>query len=311
MVVATIGSKDFRAKLDTALPKGVDADRFTRMTITALQANPDLLEADKDSLYLAILQCAQTGLPPDGKQAALVVFNTNVGNKQNARWIKKVQFMPMVTGIINKLGEIGIKCDTAVVHANDAFEWEQGDEPKIRHKPAQLGSDRGEMIGAYAILRPKGGDVYHEVMDASQIEAVRAQSRAPNSLMWSQFKSEGWRKTVLRRCAKRVPMPFDEALEKTLEADNATFEMGEPAKTGAEPAKDPTIVAEQSQPPQALEQTPGETLEMRVEQPAEAQVQSEESEDPAPPSERKQAPPARPRALSAVVATQSGSEDIF
>ena len=77
MVVATIGSKDFRAKLDTALPKGVDADRFTRMTITALQANPDLLEADKDSLYLAILQCAQTGLPPDGKQAALVVFNTN------------------------------------------------------------------------------------------------------------------------------------------------------------------------------------------------------------------------------------------
>jgi len=325
MVVATISSKEFKARVAASLPKNVDADRFTRMTITALQNSPELLDADKDSLYLAILKCAETGLSPDGKESALVVFNTKVGDN---RWIKKVQFMPMVTGIIKKLGEVGVSVQTETVHEFDFFEYEAGDNPKIVHKPAKLGTDRGIMLGAYAILRMEGiAEPFREVMDSKAIEAVRAQSRSPNGLMWTKFPGEGYRKTVLRRCAKRIPMKFDETVQRTLEADNATFEMepaAEPTETPARP-DDPKVVAE-------LEQTIGNTLQStlpaqpetvvqesakpatrRPRQTQKPQPEPEESENPAPRDATPPAPaqPARPAALAAVAAIQDDDEDIF
>jgi recombination protein RecT len=336
MVVATISSPEFKAKVATSLPKGIDLDRFTRMTMTAIQSKPELLEADKDSLYLAILQCAQTGLSPDGKESALVVFNTKVGNNQ---WVKKVQFMPMVTGIIKKLGEVGVKCDTNVVYENDLFDYEAGDDERITHKPAKLGTDRGLMIGCYAILRVQGIDTpYREVMSSADVEAVRRQSRAPDSLMWTQFASEGYRKTVLRRCAKRIPMKFEESLEATLNADNETFDMTPQAATEAAPA-----AAEAPQPAQieqvnqqtddrvVASQTPPEAAKRSRKTPAPAAPEpvaaAEESENPAPREERRApepaapapaaantrapAQPARPAALAAVVDATDDNEDIF
>lgn len=331
MVVATISSPQFKDRVKASLPKNVDPDRFTRMTITALQNAPELLEADKDSLYLAILKCAETGLSPDGKESALVVFNTKVGDN---RWIKKVQFMPMVTGIIKKLGEVGVSVQTETVHEFDFFEYEAGDNPKITHRPAKLGQDRGMMLGAYAILRMEGiSEPYREVMDAKSIEVVRGQSRAPNSLMWTKFPGEGYRKTVLRRCAKRIPMKFDETVQRTLDADNATFEMEstpELATPDLVPAE--KVVA-------ALEQTKGQTLQQSVPaqsaqpesqpQPESNETQAkprqrraskpspeqppEESENPAPRDATPPEPvqPARPRGLAAVVSNADDDEDIF
>lgn len=323
VIVSTVNSPEFQAKMSASLPKGVNADRFSRMTITALQAKPELLEADKDSLYLAILQCAQTGLAPDGKKAALVVFNTNVGGKGKPdRWVKLVQFMPMVTGIIEKLGEVGVKCDTATVHENDVFEWEQGDNPKIVHKPAKLGTERGVTIGAYAILKLKGGEPYHEVMDTKEIEAVRKQSKSPNSLMWTQFYGEACRKTVLRRCAKRIPIPYDESVERTLEADNATFDLDPPGAT-TEPKADPTVVAEQTKQPAQVEQAKAENDPQAIQQSMpkqQVEAQPEESENPAPQEEPKKAaatkPPAqsapkRPKVLETVAQASDDNEDIF
>ena len=262
VVLRSLVSADFQSKLSTSLPKGIDQDRFTRVTITALQKNPDVLQGDRNSLYLAVLACAQAGLEPDGKEAALVRFGP------------EVQFMPMVGGIIKRLGACGITADTQVVHANDLFDVEFGDAPAITHKPPKLGQERGAMIGAYAILRGPNGSVWREVMDAAQIEAVKNQSRAKNGLLWTKFESEAWRKTVLRRCAKRVAMPLDVLAERTLAADDASFDMNESITPAPGPESDPTVVAEQQ-----LDRAADE--------------------------------PKRPAGLAAVVATPSSPEDIF
>ncbi len=291
MIVSVVASKDFQAKLAVSLPKHVDADRFTRMTITAIQGNPDLLNADKESLYLAILQCAQTGLSPDGKKAALVVFNTNVGTKQNPRWIKKVQCLPMIAGIIDKLAEVDIKCDSSVVYANDEFEWEEGDVPYIKHKPAKLGTARGEIIGAYAILRVNGGEAYREVMDREQIERVRSQSRGESSLMWTKFYEEACRKTVLRRCAKRVPMKQEESVLRTLEADDAAFTF-------------PQLSEPENQ--QAISQTPQQDAPQ--EQPAD-KVEAPSPE--ARPETLQKTAQARPRGLQEVLEHRGKASEIF
>jgi recombination protein RecT len=271
LVAKTLQSDGFQTKIQQALPPGLSKDRFTRAAITAIQKNPSIVEGEKSSLYSALVESAQVGLMCDGKQAALVIFNTNAAGKgQPARWVKKVQFMPMVGGIILNLGRVGATVDSQVVHANDEFNVEFGDDPKIHHRPASLGTDRGEMIGAYAIIT-KDGVKYREVMDKAQIEAVRAQSKAKESLMWTQFASEGWRKTVLRRCSKRVPI-VDEIVARTLEADDKTFSFDEDEMPPVDPE---SVVSEQ------------------------------ESENPAPPvaSEKKPASTtARPRALAAALA---------
>jgi recombination protein RecT len=238
LVAQTLVSTDFQAKLKQALPKSISPDRFTRCVITAIQANPGIVEGEKSSLYSSIVQAAQAGINLDGKEGALVIFNTKQGNN----WVKKVQFMPMVGGIIKRLGGAGISVDTQVVHANDTFDVEYGDNPRITHKPPPLGTDRGEMIGAYAICKTRTGEVYREIMDKEQIAAVRSQSRAADSLMWTKFASEAWRKTVLRRCAKRIPI-LDDLTNRTMDADDQSFEFAESDIPSVDPE---SVVSEQS-----------------------------------------------------------------
>lgn len=258
-VSAVIAHEDFKQKIREALPKAMEqgTDRFTRCVLTALQVNPDIIEGDPSTLYTAVLKAANDGLNLDGKEAALVIFNTNVARKNEPpKWIKKVQYMPMVGGIIKRLGEVGFSVDSQVVHEMDTFHYRLGDDAMIEHSPPALGQPRGKMIGAYVIIKRKSdNEVYREVMDEAQIEAVRSQSRNQDSLMWTKFASEGWRKTVTRRCAKRIPF-VDERLNSILEADNEGFEFDEdvpvpPVKAAAAPApppardKDPTVVSTQ------------------------------------------------------------------
>lgn len=256
-VVTVLKSDAFQKSIQQALPPGLSKDRFTRAAITAIQKTPSIVECDKNSLYSALVESAQCGLMCDGKQAALVSFNTNVGTRDKPRWIKKAQFMPMVGGIILNLGRVGATVDSQVVHANDEFMVEFGDDPKIIHHPAKLGTPRGDMIAAYAIIT-KDGVKYREVMDKEQIEAVRKQSKAADSLMWTQFASEGWRKTVLRRCSKRVPI-VDELVAKMMEADDKTFSFDDDEMPPVDPE---TVVASQGEsenpePPEAAKPANG------------------------------------------------------
>jgi recombination protein RecT len=59
-----------------ALPAHVTVEKFTRVALTAINSNPDLRQADHRSLFGAITKLAQDGLLPDGREAALVIFNT-------------------------------------------------------------------------------------------------------------------------------------------------------------------------------------------------------------------------------------------
>jgi phage RecT family recombinase len=121
-VCTTIQTPEFKSKLAQALPPGVSVDRFTRVTLTAIQQNPAVVNGDRASLYNAVTRCAQDGLLPDGKQAALVMF----GNA--------VQYMPMIGGLRNIAAKHGIAMATGVVHKNDSFEYELGIEPRMVHK---------------------------------------------------------------------------------------------------------------------------------------------------------------------------------
>lgn len=182
-------------QFEAALPAGISAERFSRVVVTALQANPKLLEVDRNTLWQACMRCAQDGLLPDAREASLVIY----GNR--------AQYLPMYGGIIKKLQsskEI-IELYAHLVYEHDEFTFLQGDDEKIIHSPQVFG-DRGRFLGAYAIAKTLNRGIYREFLTAEQINKIRSSSRASGKGPWVDWFEEMVKKTVIRRLAKRLPM---------------------------------------------------------------------------------------------------------
>lgn len=141
---------EMKSNLAQALPAGIAADRFIRVTLTAIQLQPELLECERKSLLLACLRAANDGLMPDGREGAFVVY------KDKKRGVKTVSWLPMYQGLLKKVRNTGelVTISANVVYSKDQFDYELGDNERIVHKPA-IG-DRGTPIAAYAIAHLKG-----------------------------------------------------------------------------------------------------------------------------------------------------------
>lgn len=211
-------STDFKS----ALPPHITPEKFMRVVTTAAIQNPELLNADRGSLFMSALAAAQDGLLPDKKESAFVVFNTKV----NGQYVKKVQYMPMVAGIFKKIrnSKDVASISAHAVFTNDEFDYELGDNEFIKHKPAM--DERGEFKCVYAIAKLKdGGDPIREVMSKSDIEKVRSVSKSKDGGTWTDWYEEMAKKTVIRRLSKRLPMSAE--VEQMFERDNNDFDFSQ------------------------------------------------------------------------------------
>lgn len=192
-----------------ALPDDVHREPFARALKTALISKPELLKADRASLYLAILNAAQLGLVPDGRQGAIVVYGD------------KAQFLTMIGGVRDTLAKYGWMLQTSVVYEADAFSFDEAAQ-RVMHVPPRLGSDRGPIIGAYAQATHKDGRQMAEVMSLADIHLVRDKSGRKNPA-WSDKQSypRMVEKTPGHRLAKKLPLdPKDrERVDRVLAAE--------------------------------------------------------------------------------------------
>lgn len=202
-------------EFEAALPKHVSVEKFTRVAMTAIQNTPALQNADRRSLFGAIVRLAQDGLLPDGREAAIVMFGD------------KAQAMPMIAGVLKKIRQSGqvAKVSAHVVHENDHFVWKLGFDESVEHNPPALDQSRGKAIGAYATAVLTDGSQLLEVMSLEEIERVRRVSRASGKGPWVEWWGEMARKTVMRRLSKRLPMSTD--LEDAFDRDE-TLARNEP-----------------------------------------------------------------------------------
>lgn len=209
-----------RDEVAKALPKGVDPDRFIRTAITTVQMRPDLLEANRSSLFGACMQAAKDGLLPDDKEATIQIYNTNVGTKQNPNWQKVATYMPMVRGIVDLMYKAGaLKVDAAAVYERDHFVWYRGDDDRIEHRPDYLSADPGPVVAVYAIVKLASGETKREVMPRRDIEKVREASKQSNSGPWVKWYDQQAIKSVLKRVYKQMPRG-DVHLERLFQNDN-------------------------------------------------------------------------------------------
>ncbi len=224
------------------LPAHIPAERFKRVVLRAVQKTPDLLVADRASLLSAAMDAATDGLLPDGREGAIVVFNTKVRRDGKDIWIKKCQWMPMLQGLLKKVRNSGELRSITVelVYGGDAFRyWVDEGGPHLNYEAADR-PNKDEFRRAFAVAVTKDGS-YIEVMDAQEIDDVQSVSRSKDregnpTGPWRDWWGEMVKKTVLRRLIKRLPLSTD--LDDLIRRDDALYDLdGSSDKPRVEPAK--------------------------------------------------------------------------
>jgi phage RecT family recombinase len=220
------------------LPPNVDRQRFKASCMTAVMKNPSLLQADRTSLMMACIQSANAGILPDGREGAIVVFKDWKTKKLMA------QFMPMVSGIVRRLRELGdlTSISAYCVYEGDQFSIDLGDDAKIIHKVDPTGSrDAANIIAAYAIFKNGDEVVHREIMTKEEIKQIRGVSRAKDGQAWKDWFGEMARKSVVRRGSKAVPLSVEGA--RIIEVDDqwTDFSMKETKAVEHNPLEDDDI----------------------------------------------------------------------
>lgn len=229
-----------RDKIAKALPAHIPAERFCRVAQFAL-SRPQIVEIaasekGQESIVDALLKAATDGLLLDGREAALVPYRTE---KHGAL----VQYQSMVAGIMKRARNSGEIADvlSQVVYADDEFILDfvpAAGTPPIVHRPA-LGQSRGELLGAYALVRLRDGTYTQpEWMSRDQINQImqrtRSRDRSGNIAgPWKTDYPEMARKTVIRRAAKSWPTSTDRDGRDLMDVVSAGDELFELAPDGA------------------------------------------------------------------------------
>ncbi len=250
--------KDLEAsknEIARVLPPHVPIERFVRVALTTCQLNPQLFETcERKSLMGSFMKCAQDGLIPDGREAAIVPFKG------------QATYLPMIAGVLKKLRNSGelLSISVHVVYQKDKFDYSLGDEEHIHHTP-YLDDDPGAEKLAYAVVKTKDGGIYREVMTRKEIEKVRNVSRASNGPAWTQWWGEMAKKTVIKRLAKRLPSSADVddfiQRDNEIEVDPATLR---PANGKVVEDVQPTPGTPNDNPPQTQTQKLKDDLKAKV-----------------------------------------------
>lgn len=218
-------------QIQMVLPSHITVEKFQRVLMAAVKADPELLRADRRSLLNACEKCAIDGLIPDKREAALVVFKRNYKDGQGA-WQQalEVAYMPMVYGLRKKILQSGEITDITckVVYRAEveqgAFIYEEGTERMLRHRPllemSREQTTDDQIVAAYSMATYKDGSKSYEVMRRFEIDEVRECSQTgatkdkkgnprKSSGPWVDWFGEQAKKTVMRRHSKSLPMSSD------------------------------------------------------------------------------------------------------
>ncbi len=212
-----------------ALPPHITIQRFKSILSWAVLADPGLLAADRVSLFEACLAAANDGLVPDKREGALVIYKTKIKENGKDVWIKKVQWMPMVRGIINKIYNTGqvrsVSLD--IVYGGDEFRyWTDDQGEHLEHFPAE-NRDKYVLRRVYALVVMKDGAVFAEPLDMEEVQKVQSKSRSKDADgnptgPWRDWFEEMAKKTAIRRLAKRLPIARE--IQQVLDRDNHLYD---------------------------------------------------------------------------------------
>ncbi|MET0653675.1 MAG: recombinase RecT [Hyphomicrobiaceae bacterium] len=248
-----------RADLIQLLPSDITFETFMSHLKVATMKTPSLLECTPASVVLSVVQAANDGLLPDGREAAIIVYNRKT---KDGRWVKEAQYQQMYLGILKRIRQASevATIEAHAVYAEDAFDFSLGDSGSIIHKP-KMGAEKGPVVAAYAIVRFKDGSRQFDVMDAWDILKIRDRSKGfdpdkPGGAWHTDF-AEMAKKTVLKRLGKILPQARGRPVLSGDADDSGADETVDhyPEAGVPEPHEDEQLPAPQPEPAEAVDAT--------------------------------------------------------
>jgi len=173
--------------------------REMSFAIQAANNNQVLANSNPQSVAMAVYNCALTklSLNPVMNLAYLVPFKGNA------------KLMPGYQGMIKLISDTGIikAVSSAVVYRGDEFDFVQGTNPEIIHKPKGETFKDSDVIAVYAIFVLHNDEKLFEIMWKPQIDAIKNRSETGRRDVgpWSTDYAEMARKTVVKRGWKSIP----------------------------------------------------------------------------------------------------------
>ena len=205
----TIKSEAFKGATSAFFSKPENQERFLQAAVNAQVRVPKLASCDKKSFLMSLMQLAQMGLYPDGRNAHLIPY----GNTCTLI----IDYKGMVTLALRS--DKVSKVEAFSVYKNDHFRLINGE---VIHEVDNPFEDRGELIGFYAVCQFKDGTKKYEVMSKKEVDDIRKRSRAGQSGPWVTDYEEMAKKTVFKRLSKWLPVTPD--LEAAVEHDNQEYQ---------------------------------------------------------------------------------------
>lgn len=179
-----------------------EALRFKTAAIDYVRRVPKLLECDPVSLLSAFVQSAQFRFLPSGVGGEAYVIPYG----------REAKFQLGYQGLVTLLYRTGqIATITAnIIYEHDEFDYQEGLDAHLIHKPAMFGKQKGEAIGVYTVVQMTGGQKTFKVMDKEMIMSIKDLSKAKGSKEspWNSDKDPEkwmWRKSCLIQHAKLLP----------------------------------------------------------------------------------------------------------
>lgn len=180
---------------------------------------------NQESKFAAVINVANIGLTlnPAAKEAYLVPRDG------------KCCLDPSYIGLVKLLTDSGsvksVLCN--LVYANDFFELDQADNKKpVTHRPSLKKSERGILLGAYALATLPDDNRQAEWMDVEDLYLIRDRSESyksykngkSKSCIWVSDEGEMMRKTVIKRIYKYLPRTDRmSAIDNAIEVDNQDY----------------------------------------------------------------------------------------
>lgn len=193
-----------------ALPSHLNADRMTRIAMTAVRQNPDLAECEPVSFLGSVLQAAQLGLEVNTPLQHAWLIPRNMKKKgrrgQPDKWEKQCTLMIGYQGYIELAMRSGLVAAiyAYTVHDGDNFQWLLGTDNTLSHTPKE-GVERAadNLTHAYAVAKFKNGHHTFRVLTRQQIDQRRKMAKGDH--VWRGHYVEMATKSAIRALFKFLP----------------------------------------------------------------------------------------------------------
>jgi recombination protein RecT len=220
--LATLSANLERMKpqMALALPKHLNADRMTRLALTAFSTTPQLQECTMQSIAASLMTAAQLGLEPGvNGQGYLIPYK------------KTCTFVPGWKGLVDLVARAGrASVWTGAVFEGDDFDYQLGDAPFVRHRP-NIEGDEGKFTFIYAVGRVRDAQMpVIEVWSRAKVEKHLKTYNKVGDRHYAKASENNLqmygRKVALLQVLKYMPQSVE--LNKAIDLSNAA-DQGTPA----------------------------------------------------------------------------------